>query len=791
MIKNFLKIAIRTLSRRKSYTIINVLGLSTGLACSTFIFHWVYDEFHYDTFYPKKDLMYRIVAEVGVGQDRWEQAVTSLPLGPALESTFPEVQTSVRLAPADAMIEHNDQRFIEDNIVITDPSFFNFFDYHLLKGNEQTALVKPYQMVLTESMAKKYFGEADPVGQLLHLYLLDPEGNGTDYEITGVIENPHPNSHITFNFLTTMATIDLVDQRASQEWFNNSYYTYLCLKEGTDHRKLEEKLPAFVKDNMGEANFHFFLQPIEQIHLYSDLLYDAAGNGSIEYVWIFSAVGIFLLAIAGINYVNLSTAFSLERVKEVGVRKVLGAFKTQIIAQHMAETAILTLISLILGGLLVEILKPYFYELVDKDHLELGWNTIMQPLFVFCILLILTAGIMPAYLLAKLNTITSLKGKVEDNAKGVLRRALVAFQFVITLIILVGVIVVDRQLEFVQDQDLGYDQRNLLLLWVNGSPGVIDGFEPFREELLSYPNTQNVARSNTSLVYGLSNSTGTAEGDTGEKVRKKLYRLVVDHEYIRTYGMQIMAGRDFSPGIQSDSTEAFVLNLAAVRGFGWEAEEAIGKRLEFNGRKGQIIGVVRDFHFNSLHHAIEPVCMYLSPGDFSLVTIKAAISSERIAQVQNIWEKHFPDAPFDFGFQDETLFQQYQSEQRLGQIFDIFSVISALIAFLGLFGLVGYTVRRKTKEIGIRKVLGASVVQILNLISHQFIVIIGLAAIIAFPLSWWLMESWLQDFTYRIDFSIWFFIIAGVTLLLMALTVITMQALRSSLTNPADALKEE
>ena len=791
MIKNFLKIAVRTLNRRRSYTIINVLGLSTGLACSTFIFHWVYDELSFDTFYPHKDRLYRVVAEVGVGQDRWEQAVTSLPLGPALQSTFAEVETSTRLVPAEAIVEHGDRKFLENDIMLTDPTFFDLFDYQLLEGNKEYALAKPYQVVLTESIAKKYFGKEDPIGQVLHMYLLDQDGNGVDYEVTGVIEDPVPNSHITFSFLSTIATIDHVDKRASQEWFNNSFYTYVQLEQEADHKQLEQKLPGFVSNRMGDVNYRFFLQPIGEVHLHSDLLYDAPNNGSIEYVWMFSAVGIFLLALAGINYVNLSTAFSLERAKEVGVRKVLGASRRQVLAQHMAETVVLTALSLACGGLLVEVLKPYFFELVGKDYLELGWNAIMYPLLVFCTLLVLTAGVAPAYLLAKLNAVTSLKGKVENSAKGALRRMLVVFQFVVTLIILVGVIVVDRQLTFVQGQELGYDQKNLLMLWVNGNAGVIEGFKPFKEELLSYPNIQYVASSNTSIVYGLSNATGTAEGDTGEKVRKKLYRLVVDHEYIKTYGMEIIAGRDFSPSISSDSTEAFILNLTAANGFGWKAQEAIGKRLEFNGREGQVIGVVRDFHFNSLHHVIEPVCMYLSPNDFSLVTIKGAISSEKIALVQDHWEKHFPNALFDFSFQDQALFQQYQSEQRLGRILDIFCVISALIAFLGLFGLVGYTVKRKTKEIGIRKVLGASIMQVLSLISHQFLMIIAVAAVIAFPLSWWLMEYWLQDFTYRIAFSPWFFILAGTMLVLMALLVIIIQALRPSLANPIKALKEE
>ena len=795
MLKSYIKIAIRNLLRRKVYTPLNVIGLSTGLACAVFIFNWVLDESSYDNI-PNKENIYRVVAEAGSGKDRWHQTVTSMPLGPAIESTYPEVEAIVRLDYNNAIVVNGDHRYIENNIVLTDPSFFDFFSYHLISGDEKSALSKPYQIVLTASMAEKYFGDADPIGQILKIYQYDPDGNGVDYEITGVIEDAPKTSHFSFNFLASISTAEAYRQGTMENWGNNSYYTYIQLMDQSDPNELEAKFPEMVNLFIGEqlerhdAYFRFYLQPITSIHLKSNLLYEIRTNGSMGNVWIFSAVGLFILLLAGINYVNLSTSIALERSKEIGVRKVFGAHRFNLMKQHIIETLILTLFSMMIAGLLVEIFKPFFQQLTGKYHITFSIFSLSLQLFVLCIPIGLIAGFFPAYFLSRLQAINALKGTIDSNSKNGLRSILVAFQFIITLIILVGLIVVRDQLNFVQSKDLGYDKTNLVVLKVNGDSDVIQGFEPFKNELISDINISHIGRSNSIITTGLSNSNGKVTHENGETQVSKLYLLRVDHDYIPTYNMQIVEGRNFSEQMLKDTTEVFILNEQAVADYGWSENEAIGKDIRYSDMDGKIIGVVNDFHFNSLHHRIEPLILQFNRRNFSRIIIKGIRSDNLLSKVEETWKKHFPNAIFDFTYQDQALFESYQSDQRFGKIFNIFSVLSMLIAFLGLFGLVGYTVTKRTKEIGIRKVLGASANQIFQIVSFNFLKIILLAAIIGFPFAWFIMDSWLDNFPYRINVEIWHFMSSALILLFVAIVIILFQSSKPIFANPTESLRE-
>ena len=798
MLKNYIKIAIRSLVRRKVYATLNIVGLSTGLACALFIYNWVSDETTFDEHIPENSSVYRVVAEVGAGGDRWHQAVTSIPLGETMKTTFPEVISRVRIDKNDAVVEKDKVQYRESDILLTDPDFFELFGYRLKAGNELTALSEPYQLVITQSMAQKYFGTDNPIGQALKIYQYDPDGMGIDYTITGVIADPPATSHFTFSFLASISTMESFREGSMANWGENSYYTYVKLVDGTDAMDLEDKLPEMVNLHLGDIlerhdlYYRFYLQPVTSIHLHSDIQYEYTANGNMEYIWIFSAIGIFILFLAAINYINLSTSFALERAKEIGVRKVLGAFRSNLVRQHLMETLVLTVLSMLIAGLLIEVFKPFFYTLTGKQHLVFHRASILVQLLTLCIPLTVAAGYFPALILANLNTITALKGTVDKKSSNGFRAMLVGFQFVITLIILVGVIVVHQQLQFVQSKDLGYDKSNLLILRVNGNRDVVEGFEVFKNEVQAHEVASQITRAGSTIASGLGNSNGQVQHENGETQFEKLYHLYVDYNYVDTYGMKIVAGRNFSPEIFSDSTEAFVVNEQTARAFGWTNEQAIGQEMNFRGRDGKIVGVVGNFHFNSLHYEIEPVCMYLPMRSFSRIIIKGRQADDKLlSTVQQYWNKHFPTATFDYTFQEQALFDGYAADRKFGAIFNVFSVLSIVIAFLGLFGLIGYTVSKRVKEIGIRKVLGASYRQLLQIIAIDFVKIILVAALISMPIAWYVMDRWLSDFPFRISIGPWVFVVAVGVLIAIAVFITFIQSGRAILSNPSSILKEE
>ena len=797
MLKNYFKIAIRTLRRKSVFAAINVVGLSSGLLCVIFIFNWVQDEISFDRHIKDADNIYRVVAEAGTGQDKWHQSVTSLPLGPTIRDTYSDVEAQVRLDKNNALVERGEIKYIEDYIILTDPEFFNVFDYHLQLGNEQTALSNPYQIVLTESIANKYFPDENPLGKTLKIYAYDPDGSGVEYTVTGVIADPPQNSHFTFNMLGSLNTIESVSPASMTNWMNNSYHTYIKLQDGATSMSIEKQLPDLINLHMGEEieeydlSYRFYLQPITDIHLHSDIQYEFRANGNIELVWVFGAIGIFILVLACVNYINLSTAFSLDRVREVGVRKVLGAHKSQLIKQHFAETIVLVLISILLCGLMIEIIKPLFYSITGKESIEFEISSVLLQLGAICIPLVLAAGYFPAKLLAGVDTVHSLKGKVNKNNTSTLRSGLVVFQFSVTLFIIISLIVVQQQMNFVQSKDLGYDKNNLLVLAVNGNEEVKNNFEAFKNRLLNSPEIQSVARSNSMIVGGLGNANGRIVNDKGEKQFEKLYQLSIDYDYLNTYGIELIEGRNFSVAHPTDSTESFIINESAAKSFNWLPEEAIGKEMIFRGRTGTIIGVVKNFHFNSLHHEIEPVCMFLPTRSFSRISIRGSASDQVLKATDAAWKAQFPDVLFDYRFQDDALYYNYENDLRFGKIFNVFAVLSLLISFLGLFGLIGFNIQKRTKEIGIRKVLGSSSSQIIQLVSKSYLKLILIAGVFAIPLAAFAMNEWLATFSYRTTLELWYFAIAIAIVLAFAFVIVLIRAFRPALTNPASILKEE
>lgn len=801
MLRNFFTTATRHLIKNGSYTLLNVGGLSIGLACFTLIGLWVLDELSYDSFHPKANRIYRVAGTFTDESGQFDQAVTCIPLAPALVNDLPEVENALRIDTNGAIVKQGDKQFSENGILGVDPSFFDFFSFKLLKGDPATALNEPYNIVLSESMAKKYFGDKDPLGEFLRIFQYDPDGQGVEYKVTGVIEDCPANSHFSYNFLFSFKTIEIVYPNAFgyDGWFNNGYYTYILLKPETSADQLRGKLSTFLEKYIGndmkknKIYWSYFLQPLRDIHLKSNLRYEIDPTSSVVNIMIFGTIGFVVLLLACINYINLSTAYAADRFKEVGVRKVMGAYKNQLVVQYLVESWILAMMSMIFAIAWLEIARPLFESVTGKEITDLYVGKTITVLIVVASIVGLLSGIYPSLFLSSFRTVNVLKGQFTSRTSGaLLRKSLVVFQYAITIILLTGILVTQRQLRFVIHKDLGYNKDNLLILNVNGSPEVASGFQGFKNDLLTDRNINGVATSNAMISGGLSNSIATIEDVTGKKINGTVFTNGIDQDYIATYGMKLVAGRNFIKGSRADSL-GFIVNEATSRSYGYtNPDEIIGKELTLGGVKGEIIGVVSDFHYNSLHKKIEPICMFLWQGRFSRIAVRVdANVRQGMESIISKWKKHFPNSVLEYSFAERRLEDQYKAEQRFSKIFLTFSVISLAIACLGLFALVSYAVKSRTKEIGIRKVLGASVSGIVAMLSGEFIVLILIACFIAMPLSYYFMQQWLESFVYRITIDVGIFLTAGAIALLMAIVTISIKSVRSALANPVNSLRNE
>ncbi len=802
MFKNFSLLTFRNLTKHKAYTLLNIAGLAAGLACFAFIASWIKDELSYDTFNSKANRIVRVVSKSTTPSETFDQAVTAAPLAHALKTDFPEVENSVRFEQKGAIVKFGNNQSDEDGILLTDPSFFDVFDYHLLQGNIKTALNDPYNIVLTESMAKKYFGKEDPIGKALLIYLFDSTGRGALYKVTGVMPDAPKNAHFTFNFLASFKTFETYAPEAAAEWDKNDYYTYLLLRYKSDIKKIEAQLPAFAKRHtekyMQQANtrLDFSLQPLTSIHLNSHLRYEIEPTGSMQNIYIFATIGIFILLIACINYMNLATARASERAKETGVKKVLGAGKIQLIFQHLTESLAVAFTSFLIALMLAGMLQPVFHQLSGKELLLFHSPDLLLFLFAVVLVLGILSGIYPAVLITAYKPAEVLKGKLTSaSGSAWLRRSLVVLQFTISIVLVAGILVVNSQLSYIQHKDLGYKKDALLTLKVNGNTDVINGYEAFENDVLSKPLVNGITTSNSILAGGLSNRGVTTVSGNGSTVTSIIYNLRADQNYINVYEMKMVAGRNFYKNIIADSL-SYIINEAAVKSFGWKnAEDAINKPFNTSGRDGRVIGVVKDFHFNSLHQRVEPlVIMPRLPNErFSQISARINMSNPQkaINWVEKNWNKNFPGALFEYVFMDKKLNEQYIAEDRFSKFFLYFSILSLLIACLGLFGLTAFTVQQRVKEIGIRKVLGASVSNITTMLSKDFLKLVFIAAVVAFPIAWYAMNKWLQDFAYRITTSLWMFVAAGAAAFLIALITVGHQTIKAAVANPVKSLRTE
>jgi len=806
MFKNYVKLAFRNLRKYKGYSFINLAGLAIGIACCILILLYVQDEFSFDRYAEEYDQIYRMVLDITApdGEDI-SMARTPPPWAPALAQDYPEVENYVRFkTPLVSWLVSNegkDKKFHEKGFYFADETVFDFFDFKLLQGDPATALQDPLSLVLTESTARRYFGDEAPVGQILRL------DNAYDLEVTGVMQDVPRNSHFDFDILAsihTLSSIPIYNDTNYLTWQSAMFpdlYSYVKLRDGYTIADLESKMPEFLERYLGEilnrANIsvrpHF--QALTSIHLHSNLEAEIRANSDVSYIYIFSAIALFVLVIACINFMNLATARSANRAQEVGMRKVVGAERKQLIGQFIGESVVLAFLSLLLAIAVVLTVLPFF-NAVSGKYLGLGltnWSFALGILGLTLLVGIL-AGSYPAVFLSSFQPVAVFRGALRagrSNAR--LRKFLVVFQFALSLIFIIGTAVVYNQLRYIQNKRLGFAKEQVVVLPM-GDPRARQIYLTFKDRVLQEPDV--LALSGTSSVPGglIGVNLLLPEGaEQGNEIT--LDAFLVDHDYIDAIGLELAEGRTFSLEFSTDTMQAFILNETAVRRLGWEGE-AVNKRISMgNFKRGRVIGVVKDFHAKSLHQRIEPLVLHIAPNPDAFHWLAVRISTQNIdralSSIQTSWEEVYPHDPFSYTFLDEDFGRLYQSDRQRGQIFLTFSILAIAIACLGLLGLASFTAEQKTKEIGIRKVLGASIPGIIRLLSVEFVRLVLLANLIAWPLAYLLMNNWLQNFAYRENIPWLIFPLAGFLSVFIALATVSFQAAKAALTNPVDSIRTE
>ncbi len=803
MLKNYLKIALRNLKKNAVYSSINIAGLAAGMACCILITLYVLHELSYDKFHQNAGRIFRVRLDLDLNGVLYREPSIPFPAAEALARDFPEVEHAMRFYRNDdfPMIEIGDRKFIEERFFFADAAVFEMFDFSLLKGDEKTAFNEPNSVVLTEDMARKYFGEADPLGQTLRYQ------KRFDLKVTGVVKNVPNNAHFKFDVLAPLQfQLNLWESQSGpsgrhNQWFWTGAWTYLLLPDAHAAQNLVSKFPAFVTKYFPDrikGGLTLSLQPLTSIHLHSRLDNEIQPNSHILYVYIFSAIALLILVIACINFVNLSTAQSGTRAKEVGVRKVVGAKKSQLVGQMLGESIIAGLIAMLIAVGIVELLLPVFNQLTERQ-LEISfvgdWTGLLFILGLALLVGVLS-GLYPAFFLSRFNPVSIFKKTVAvSGGNETFRKVLVVAQFAISIVLIIGLSVVHRQLRFLQQKSLGFDKEQVL--FVKARPAVNVKFEAFRNELLKDPGILNVAGTSNIPGQGAFGYRFVPEGGSVDKPAM-LPLLLIDYDFLETAGIKIKQGRGIARTSPSDQAEAFLLNEKAAASLGWK-DEAVGKKMQLFapgtnqiGKSGYVVGVIQDYHFESLHHEIKPLVLtYAGWHDYYAVKIAAGNFAERLATLESVWKTFSPDWPLEYSFLDRKLEQLYGGEQKLSQVINYFTIIAVILACLGLFGLSSFAAERRTKEIGIRKVLGASVTSIVSLLSSDFIKLVLLANLIAWPVGWYAMHKWLQGFAYRANLDGWTFVLASAGALGIALLTVSFQAIKAAVANPVESLRYE
>ena len=795
MFRNYFKTALRNLWRHRTFSLINVLGLTTGMTACFLIFLYVRFEMSYEDFHPKADRIYRAVSDLKTPSETINGSNVAYAVGPRAAMDFPEIESFCRIQKNQMIVRYGEKKFKEEISGLADSTAFNVFGWQLIKGNPKTALTEPFSIVMTESAAKKYFGDEDPMGKTVFV-----TEEGFPSTITGVMKDLPENTLVKGSMFGSMSSFYKVAPGLNDSWGRYGARTYFLLKAGADPHSLEKKFPAFLEKHNGEEQRRskmfptILLEPFRDIHLHSTR--DENKGGLMTNIYIFSIIAAFILLIACINFVNLTTARSTERAREVGIRKVVGAERSQLIRQFLGESLILSFIAFLLTLLLSAALLPMFNTLAGitvSKGIFTNWNYI-GLLFGASAFIGLLAGFYPALVLSSFRPIVVLKGRFATGSKGILlRKGLVATQFTISIALIIGTMVVYFQTEYMRSFNLGFKKDQMVVLQTAGNKAQAT----LREELRHIPGVKSSTLSSTVPGGEWFGAYSEIENKAGELQVANLNLFFVDFDYMNEYNMQMVAGRKFSRDFITDTTQAMVVNEAATRLFGYDKpQDAIGKKFKQWGREGVIIGVMKDFHYTSLQTAIQPLTFRIEKDGskvYSQITLNVDGDrmSETLAAVEKKWRELIPDMPFSYSFLDEMLDNQYRSEQKFGKLFLNFATLAILISCLGLLGLTSYSTIQRTKEIGIRKVMGASVTNILHLLSKEFMMLAIVAFLIGAPLAWFFMHKWLQEFAYRINIGWWIFVLAGTLSLLVGLFTISFMAVKAAVANPVKSLRTE
>jgi putative ABC transport system permease protein len=800
LLGNSFKVVLRKARKNKAYSLINIAGLAIGLACCILIVTYILTELSYDGYHENAPRIVRLGVKANFPGTSITAAVSNTPAAPALVEAYPEVASAVRFRPTSprTVVRYGDRQDYEGGIFYADGSVFDVFTFPMVKGDPRTALKAPGSLVITESIAAKYFGNEDPLGKTLRL------NNQKDLTITGVIANVRRNSHFTFNMLISFETLYAENRKAQERWLGFPNYTYLLLGDRTQREALEAKLPAFVEANMADGlkavhgTLSYFLQPLTQIHLRSRLDYDVSPQGNILYIYIFAAIALFILLLACINFINLSTARASIQAKEIGVRKACGASRRDLIRQFLAETFAHAALALVIALGLSELALSLFGSLAGID-LRIGAARLqwLIPSSVGLLVFVaVTAGGYPAFLISAYRPARALKGEVKTGAPGArLRDALVIFQFVISVSLIIGTGIVVNQLRFMKTRDPGFRKEDIVVVRVMPQR-LQQSFPVIKARLGQVPGVLGVAAAST--VPGMEPEIGqfVPEG-FGEDQAQRMDTMNVNGDFLPTMGITLFAGRNFSPDFGADGPAAVLINRTAARKFGWD--DAVGKtiRTYSNDRRESetrtVIGVVEDFHLASYRRPIAPLCIGNSPGDFGglVIRIDPKTAQETLATLKTLWKDVDPDRPFDHFFLADQFDGQYRPEERLRGILASFAIVSIVIACLGLFGMTAFSVERRTKEIGVRKVLGASAPEIALMLAKESAKRVLLGTLVAWPVTFFVLSGWLRHFAYRGNIGIWIFVLSAVLALLTSMLTVGYQAVRAGTANPVESLRYE
>lgn len=809
MFRSYLKIAFRNLTKYRFTSFINLFGLATGLTCCMLILAFILNELSYDKYNTNANRIYRVTRSFNNqdGAISLNLSTIAPAFGPYLKNDFPEIQKMTRLLKNGlTSIRYKENLFNENNIYFADDNLFDVFTLKVKEGNPKTALSDPYTIMLSEDMAKRYFGNEDPMNKTIRAY------NQFNLKVTGVYKDFPSNSHIHPDALVSFTTLNdhavYGEENLRTSWGNNSFFNFLLLPENYQVKNMIDRFPAFVDKHMNHKDYNGLnpskftklgLQKLTDIHLRSNMDYEAEANGDISRVYIFSIIALFILLIACINYMNLSTARSALRAREIGIRKVVGARKKELIFQFLSESVMICWVAIIIAFILTSLSLPWLNKISGQQisyHDLLKWNIII-PLLLTPFILGIISGIYPALFMSSFQPVKTLKGLFKKGGSSIsLRKVLVVAQFAISIVLIIATAIVFQQLHYIQNKSLGFEKEHQIILPYGND--VDKQYDVFRNTLLRNTSFKEIGRSSRIPTGRLLDDQNayTFSGDSLRPVNTDIKMVNVDYDFIPVYKINIVAGRNFSREYSTD-TAGFVLNESSIKVLGWKSpQEAVGKDFKYGNQKGHIIGVISDFNFESMHQKIVPIVLTMNPPSqqyYNNITIRVAGNNiaGTLAYLEKTWKTLLPETPFQFSFLNENFNKLYESEQKQGTLYIFFACIAIFIACLGLFGLSSFAITQRIKEIGVRKVLGANVGRIVTLLSKDFLKLVLIAALLAFPIAWFAMNNWLKDFAFRISIEWWVFILAGILASFIALLTVSVHAIKAANANPVNSLRSE